>query len=239
MEEQVSQQSIYQQQPTNQQISGISNQEEPKEWLAIASFVLSLVGFNILWLIFGIIALKKKQLRWAALAWTIISAVKLVLSVFVVMWILAGALIPRIWAAKNKADDVARKQNVRQLVTAMVSYGIQNDVYPESCYSGTEWLLDGHWVDASFDWQPAVYDEYKYTRLDEWNHFVFFVKLSEWSDLWNCNYSDFAWICSNKMFSTETECEANSMIRNDSNITNYDEAREKIIGSGDTFCYLY
>jgi hypothetical protein len=33
------------------------------------------------------------------------------------------------------------------------------------------------------------------------------------------------------MFSTETECEANSMIRNDSNITNYDEAREKIIGS--------
>lgn len=231
MEEQIYQQNI--------DWNVANSQDEPKEWLAIASFVLALLGFSVLWLIFGIIALNKKQLRWAALAWTIISAVKLVLFTFILIGILAGALIPRMWAARDKADDVARKSNVRQLVTAMISYGIENGTYPESCYSGTRWLLDNHWVDASFDWQPTIYDEYKYMRLDEWNHFLFFVKLSEWSDMWNCSYSDFAWICSNQAFSTETECKANSMTRTDSNITSYDEAREKIMGSWDAFCYLY
>ena len=69
---------VYQQQVNQQQIwVTVPNEEEPKQWLAIASFVLSLLGFNILWLIFWIIALNKKQLRRAAMAGTIISAIKL------------------------------------------------------------------------------------------------------------------------------------------------------------------
>ena len=123
---------VYQQQVNQQPNWVVQNQEEPKQWLAIASFVLSLLGFNILWLIFGIIALNKKQLRRAALAGTIISAVKLVLWAFVFLWIFAGALIPRIEVARNKANDVARENNVRALSTAMMTYGMDNGEYPSS-----------------------------------------------------------------------------------------------------------
>ena len=66
-----------------------------KKWLAVTSFVLSLVWLLlsitivwaiiwipiiILWLIFGIIALAKKQKKWLAIAWTIISWLALLIT---------------------------------------------------------------------------------------------------------------------------------------------------------------
>lgn len=187
MEEQFYQQSIYQQQPTNQQGSEIWNQEEPKEWLAIASFVLSLVGFNILWLIFGIIALKKKQLRWAALAWTIISAVKLVLSFFILTWIFAWALIPRIWSASDKARDVARKQNVRSLVVAVMTYSIDNNNRFPSTIENLD-LSKYSIPSGNFNGNPLDEDTYNYLQLDSWEHFMIYTDLS-CVDCGNCDSS--------------------------------------------------
>ena len=175
---------VYQQQINQQPNWVVQNQEEPKQWLAIASFVLSLVGFNILWLIFWIIALNKKQLRRAALAGTIISAVKLVLWAFVFLWIFAGALIPRIEVARNKANDVARENNVKFLATAMISYGIDNEEYPSSIANLD---LTQYSIPADgFDGNPTYDDTYNYLQLDNWSHFVIYTNLS-CEDCGNCD----------------------------------------------------
>lgn len=180
------QQSVYQQQPMYQQPNWmpINNQEEPKQWLAITSFVLSLLGFNILWLIFWIIALNKKQLRRAALAWTIISAVKLVLSIFIIMGIFAGALIPRIWAARDKANDVARETNVKDLGMAVISYTMDNGSYPSTIENLD---LSKYAIPAgNFNGTPLYEDTYNYLQLDNWNHFVIYTELS-CLDCGNCD----------------------------------------------------
>lgn len=179
MEEQVYQQTV--------NWNTVNNQEAPKEWLAIASFVLSLVWFNILWLIFWIIALNKKQLRWAALAWTIISAVKLVLGIFVFMWILAGALIPRIWAARDKANDVAREANVSALATAVVSYTLDNDGQYPSTIENLD-LSKYAIPEGNYNGTPTYEDTYNYVQLDNWNHFVIYTELS-CLDCGNCDNS--------------------------------------------------
>ena len=172
---------VYQQQVNQQQIwVTVPNEEEPKQWLAIASFVLSLLGFNILWLIFWIIALNKKQLRRAAMAGTIISAIKL----FFIVLILPAAIIPRIWAARDKANDVAREYNVRALATAMMSYGADNESYPSSI---TNLDLTRYSIPAgNFNGNPTYDDTYNYLQLDNWSHFVIYTNLS-CEDCGNCN----------------------------------------------------
>ena len=176
MEEQVYQQTV--------SWNTVNSQEEPKQWLAIASFVLSLLWLNILGLIFWIIALNRKQLRWAALAWTIISAVKLVLGIFVFIWILAGALIPRIWAARDKANDVARQANVRELAAAVVSYNMDNGGYPSTIENLdlSKYLIPA----GNYNGTPTYEDKYNYFQLDNWNHFVMYTKLS-CLDCGNCD----------------------------------------------------
>jgi len=173
---------VYQQQPN---WTPMSNQNEPEQWLAIASFVLSLVGFNLLWLIFWIIALNKKQLRRAALAWTIISAVKLALSIFILMGIFAGALIPRIWAARDKANDVAREVNVRKLATALINYSFDNDNQYPSTIENLD--LSKYSIPAgNFNGTPLYEDTYNYLQLDNWNHFVIYTDLT-CIDCGNCD----------------------------------------------------
>jgi type II secretion system protein G len=50
------------------------------------------------------------------------------LIVVVIIGILAAALIPRLSSVKDKADDSSRKANLQQLVTAMSSYALDNDI---------------------------------------------------------------------------------------------------------------
>ena len=210
------QQSVYQQQPMYQQSNWmpINNQEEPKQWLAITSFVLSLLGFNILWLIFWIIALNKKQLRRAAMAGTIISAVKLVLSIFIIMGIFAGALIPRIWAARDKANDVARESNIKTLATAMVAYSFDNDNKFPSSIENLD--LRKYSVPAgNFNGTPLYEDTYNYLQLDNWDHFILYTDLS-------------CIDCGN--------CDKNTI----SNMTDFNSAKNYISnGSWWSFCLVY
>lgn len=172
---------IYQQQVNQQQIwITVPNEEEPKQWLAIASFVLSLLGFNILWLIFWIIALNKKQLRRAAMAGTIISAIKL----FFIVLILPAAIIPRIWAARDKANDVAREYNVKSLATAMMTYSMDDNGYPNSIANLdlTKYSIPV----GNFNGNPTYDDTYNYLQLDNWSHFVIYTNLS-CEDCGNCD----------------------------------------------------
>ena len=50
------------------------------------------------------------------------------LIVVVIIGILAAALVPRLTTVKDKANDVARKANLQQLVTAMSSYALDNGI---------------------------------------------------------------------------------------------------------------
>ena len=182
-EQKYQQQSVYQQQQMYQQPNWmpINDQEEPKQWLAITSFVLSLVGFNLLWLIFWIIALKKKQLRWAALAWTIISAAKLVITIFLLMWIFAGAILPRLWVAQQRARDIARESDLANISIAFVSYNLNNQRLSESKYWCTRDIINDLWWNPTIDdplttpFQPWLFcnsDKLWYWYWTNWTNFV-------------------------------------------------------------------
>jgi len=159
------------------------NNEEQKQWLAIASFVLALLWFNILWLIFWIIALNKKQLKRAALCWVIISAVKLVLSIFILLWILAGALIPRMSVAHERARDMARKSDLNYISTALVSYSYSSDNqnFPEAQNWCVREIMDTLALDSNIDdplstsFQPWLFcnsDRLWYGYWTNWQNFV-------------------------------------------------------------------
>ena len=51
------------------------------------------------------------------------------LIVIVIIGILAAALIPRLSSARGRANDVARKADLAQVASALVSYQIDNGKY--------------------------------------------------------------------------------------------------------------
>ena len=54
------------------------------------------------------------------------------LIVIVIIGILAAALIPRLGSARGRANDVARKADLSQVATALVSYQIDHGQFPTS-----------------------------------------------------------------------------------------------------------
>ena len=60
------------------------------------------------------------------------------LIVVVIIGILAAALIPRLTSVKDRADDSARKANLQQLVTAMSSYALDNNIGSLPFTGGTD-----------------------------------------------------------------------------------------------------
>ena len=120
------------------------------------------------------------------------------LIVIVIIWILAAALLPQIWSARDKANDTAREANVRTLVTAMVQYWMDHtDWYPTSNMVGTAFNtnLTKYGVSSgNFNNQPNG-STYAYTKL-KGDHFIIRVNLSCESDsaptCWNCSSGQIA-----------------------------------------------
>lgn len=56
------------------------------------------------------------------------------LIVIVIIGVLASALIPRLGSARGKANDVARKADLQQLATAVISYQIDQNAFPSTKY---------------------------------------------------------------------------------------------------------
>jgi type II secretion system protein G len=52
------------------------------------------------------------------------------LIVIVIIGILAAALIPRLMSARSRANDTARKADLQQLGTALISYQVDNSSFP-------------------------------------------------------------------------------------------------------------
>lgn len=59
------------------------------------------------------------------------------LIVIVIIGILAAAIFPKLWSARGRANDVARKADLSQAATALVAYQIDHGSFPSSwCSTG-------------------------------------------------------------------------------------------------------
>ncbi|MCF7835168.1 prepilin-type N-terminal cleavage/methylation domain-containing protein [Candidatus Gracilibacteria bacterium] len=58
------------------------------------------------------------------------------LIVIVIIGVLAAALIPRLTSVRGRANDVARKADLQQVATAIVSYSMDKSVYPTPSNTG-------------------------------------------------------------------------------------------------------
>ena len=81
------------------------------------------------------------------------------LIVIVIIGVLASALIPRLWSARGKANDVARKADLQQVATAIISYQIDQNKFPEGPASFTSW----DFKDALVKWGIASIPEWDTT----------------------------------------------------------------------------
>lgn len=129
------------------------------------------------------------------------------LIVIVIIGILAWALIPRIWSARDKANDVAREANVKSYATALSSYWADKWGYPkwaDSLNTGNVFKSE-YWLTTSLDSKPTANDTYHYYWLNEWtdyaSHFVVCIKLSDGNEGWNFKvqaatwaYTTFTWV---------------------------------------------
>lgn len=71
--------------------------------------------------------MKKHKRHWFTLVEMLI--------VIVIIGILAAALIPRLLSARGRANDTARKADLQQLGTALISYQIDNSSFPATAGS--------------------------------------------------------------------------------------------------------
>ncbi len=93
------------------------------------------------------------------------------LIVIVIIGILAWALIPRIWNARDKANDVAREANVKSIATAM-SQALMDSVAITCDANAVPYAaLWRYWITASLNGQPQAGNTYKCILLKD-NHFI-------------------------------------------------------------------
>lgn len=127
------------------------------------------------------------------------------LIVIVIIGILAAAIIPRLNSARGRANDVARKADLNQIATALITYQLDNWRFPAT---GTtidkisEILIEG-WMTSipkdpannkTFSWVLSVATEqdspyYLYTSIKKnWVTDWWFVLMSKMESAWQANY---------------------------------------------------
>ena len=107
------------------------------------------------------------------------------LIVIVIIGILAWALIPRIWGARDKANDVAREADVRSISTALASYISEHNTYPADIYAAGAWVFVAESWMAQALTDPVTEANYGYKMLNNGTHYVVCATLSDGSTAWN------------------------------------------------------
>ena len=174
----------------------------------------SALVFTIFWSLMFSKNNKKKLISLSKKWFTLIE----MLIVIVIIGILAAALIPRLSSARGRARDVARKADLQQTATAIVSYQIDKWAYPSSSW----WPLSsisGDLISAGMSSIPEDPDssryfvgianpatwEYSYVTISKWglqhNGFVIMagtetegwsnrvVGWSVWTITWGTDYN--------------------------------------------------
>lgn len=96
-----------------------------------------------------------KQKKWFTLIEMLI--------VIVIIGILAAALIPRLTSARWRANDTARKADLQQIWTALISYQIDNSSFPT-----TPWSLDVIKTDLTRWWLASIPSDPDRTTQYSW-----------------------------------------------------------------------
>lgn len=135
------------------------------------------------------------------------------LIVIVIIWVLASALIPRLGSARGKANDVARKADLWQLATAIITRQLDtNQTFEKFCPSTTvgcdieymSWHLIAWWMSSipkdnsnawkSFSWINVwsystwlwyMFSPIKKNAVEGW----WFVLMSKVETEWWANYA--------------------------------------------------
>ncbi len=111
------------------------------------------------------------------------------LIVIVIIGVLASALIPRLGSARGKANDVARKADLQQIATALISYQIDQNEFP-SKDAISQITSSGTMATALIKWGMAsipVGDSTAYTGLNgsaaSW--YIFYpMQKNGWNNNW-------------------------------------------------------
>lgn len=135
------------------------------------------------------------------------------LIVIVIIGLLSRALIPRLTSARGRANDTARKADLRQIGTAVTMYQMDKGSYPESTsidfeasallpYVTKVWMTKiptdpiKKDIVANLIWWHPVLESYMYVSLWKWgiyNNAFALVSFSEtegWANWINSNRSD-------------------------------------------------
>lgn len=143
-----------------------------------------------------------KKLKWFTLVEMLI--------VIVIIWVLAAALIPRLTSVRWRANDVARKADIQQLATAIITYQMDfNWVLPSSGWATEPIAVDSiadalktAWMDGvprdpvpsttitrlGGDLATAPWWSYWYMKLEkDWIGSWWFVIISKTQTAWWSN----------------------------------------------------
>lgn len=127
------------------------------------------------------------------------------LIVIVIIGILAAALIPKLWNARGRANDTARKATLSQVAASLVAYQIDKWSFPHGCgpLSLQTWLITAWldnipkdpawatvvwdwiwaWATTGIDWQYWYCSIHKNSQPDWW-----FVVMALAETEWGANY---------------------------------------------------
>lgn len=139
-----------------------------------------------------------------------------VLIVIVIIGVLAWALIPRVWSAKDYANDSVRVSYAQWISFAMMQYRLDHEDYPVINPSMKIWScncatlenglgdnLSRYWysintlpkdpvADSSFlfCWEEVTWWQFVYCKINDWVLFVSHLERHGW----NASLADFNWI---------------------------------------------
>ncbi|AHB41833.1 hypothetical protein P148_SR1C00001G1055 [candidate division SR1 bacterium RAAC1_SR1_1] len=88
------------------------------------------------------------------------------LIVIVIIGVLASALIPRLGSARGKANDVARKADLQQVATAIISYQIDTNYFPTGIKSFSDTGFQANLVKGGMASIPVGDTTTNWTGLD-------------------------------------------------------------------------
>lgn len=137
------------------------------------------------------------------------------LIVIVIIGILAAAIIPRLNSARGRANDVARKADLNQVATALITYQLDNWFFPWWDSSWGTWVtidkistqLIQWWMTSiprdpannqTFSWIANIPSEnspyYLYSTIYKWGipHW-WFVLMAKMESPWQANYVICSW----------------------------------------------
>lgn len=125
------------------------------------------------------------------------------LIVIVIIWILAAAIIPRLNSARGRANDVARKADLNQVATALITYQLDTWKFPTTGATIdfienelVAWWMTSiprdPWNSNLFSWINMTSKtawQYAYTTIEKnWISNWWFVLMAQMESYWQSNY---------------------------------------------------